>query len=414
MEKPQADRDDKGQSIITKPYLKKLCQYQELFETPRLNSHLYLHYMGFIDIRNLEDYTGLRALWLESNLIREIKGLDQLTKLRCLYLQNNGISKIENLECLKELASLNLSHNCISLIENLEELKNLEDFDISYNKIAFSYSLKGLKDMKMVKALDLRNNIISDSEFLLETLLAMPELRCLYLRGNLCVKNIPNYRKNLVAQLKNLNYLDEKVVSEIERLASEAWLVSGKDAEMEVRRKYFEEKEAQNRKSLYEYGDIERQAIEKRKMIKLQLEEQRDEQRKGFAEARRKLLQGQNAKLEEMLAEISLKEQELDNPIDEDSLIPLCLKPGTVTFRSGDFDHYGNKIEVVQDTKPKNALLDLNKFPIADLENLLVSCEFDFFRVWDFISGEYNCTPDSIRLTWFDYTSKLEELNELE
>ena len=234
--KPEADHDDKGRSIITKPFLKKLCEYHELFETPRLNSQLYLHYMGFIDIRNLEDYLNLRALWLENNLISEIQGLSQLTKLRCLYLQHNGIHKIENLDTLKELVSLNLCHNYITLIENLGELKLLEDLDLSHNQIPFSYSLRGLKESPAIKTLDLTSNLIEDSEFLLDTFKATPELRCLYLKGNKCVKDITNYRRNFIVSLKNLTYLDDKAVSEIERLAAEAWVVGGKEAEMEVRR----------------------------------------------------------------------------------------------------------------------------------------------------------------------------------
>lgn len=101
-------------------------------------------------------------------------------------------------------------------------LAALEDFDISHNKIAYSYSLKGLEDIPTIKALDLKNNHIEDSEFLLDTLIALPELSCLYLKGNKCIKNIQNYRKTFVAKNKKLNYLDEKVVSEIERMAAEA------------------------------------------------------------------------------------------------------------------------------------------------------------------------------------------------
>ena len=66
----------------------------------------------------------------------------------------------------------------------------------------------------------------------------MSELKCLYLKGNPCVRVISCYRKNMVAHMKELYYLDDRPVFEIERIANEAWLRGGKDEETRVRTEY--------------------------------------------------------------------------------------------------------------------------------------------------------------------------------
>ena len=54
---------------MTKKLLRKICieHHPECYSTPAYNEKLYLHYKGFTKIQNLEEYTGLKVLWLEGN-----------------------------------------------------------------------------------------------------------------------------------------------------------------------------------------------------------------------------------------------------------------------------------------------------------------------------------------------------------
>lgn len=76
---------------MTPTRIRALCKKNDLYMSPSLNEVLYLHFQGFDEIANLEDYTQLKCLWLDSNCITTIQGLDNQRDLKCLFLQNNLI-----------------------------------------------------------------------------------------------------------------------------------------------------------------------------------------------------------------------------------------------------------------------------------------------------------------------------------
>ena len=62
---------------LTKDFLKKLLRkdFRLYYSTPYLNDCLYLHYKGFDRIENLEEFTGLKVIYLEGNGLGRIEGI---------------------------------------------------------------------------------------------------------------------------------------------------------------------------------------------------------------------------------------------------------------------------------------------------------------------------------------------------
>ncbi|XP_045297247.1 dynein axonemal assembly factor 1 isoform X1 [Leopardus geoffroyi] len=265
--------DDKGDHgpRMTKRFIQKLCKQHQLYITPALNDTLYLHFKGFDRIQNLEEYTGLRCLWLECNGIQRIENLEAQTELRCLFLQVNLLHKIENLEPLQKLDALNLSNNFIKTIENLSCLPVLNTLQMAHNHLETVEDIQHLKECLKLCVLDLSHNKLSDPE-ILSVLESMPDLRVLNLMGNPVIKHIANYRRTVTVRLKHLTYLDDRPVFPKDRACAEAWARGGLAAEKEEREQWESRERKKITDSIEALAMIKRRA-EERKLQKASQEE---------------------------------------------------------------------------------------------------------------------------------------------
>ncbi|KAM8902298.1 dynein axonemal assembly factor 1 [Spinachia spinachia] len=254
---------------MTKRFLKNHCKKNNLYSTPHLNDTLYLHFEGLSAIENLEEYTGLKCLWLESNGLRRIENLDAQAELRCLFLQHNLIYKLENLEPLEKLSTLNVSNNYIRIIENISCFPDLSTLQIAHNKLETVGDVKHLSQCLAISVLDMSHNLLNDPE-ILSVLEAMPELRVLNLIGNEVVKKIPNYRKTTIVRLKQLTYLDDRPAFPKDRACAEAWAVGGLEGERKEREQWETRERRKILDSLDAMAEIRKAAWERRRLQELQ------------------------------------------------------------------------------------------------------------------------------------------------
>lgn len=137
-------------------------------------------------------------------------------------MQQNSITHISGLEVLENLDTLNISQNYITMLEGLACCPTLRTLICTHNRLASLESVAHVAECKALHTLDLQSNNIEDPA-VIDILKQLPELKCLYLKGNPVVTKLKNYRKTLIAALPTLTYLDDRPVFEDERRLVNAW-----------------------------------------------------------------------------------------------------------------------------------------------------------------------------------------------
>ncbi|XP_022827673.1 uncharacterized protein LOC111357283 [Spodoptera litura] len=299
---------------MTKEFIKNHCRQHKLYCTPYLNDILYLHFKGFSKIENLEEYTGLKCIFLENNGIQRIEGLDTLSELKCLYLHYNILRKIENLDGCPKLDTLNIDHNFVSKIENLDVVPDLHTLSIAHNMLSAVDDLVHLRLCRNLSVLDLSYNRLEDP-LIVDVLADMVILKVLVLTGNPVVRNIPAYRKTLTLRLKELLNLDNRPVFPRDRACAEAWQRGGVQEEIAERRRWIakdQEKVMESVRYLIRMRDEKkaiREAKEKEEREKAGLSPQEEEKPENKTEESKKdLLEIEGRPVQEDPAEVKIKE----------------------------------------------------------------------------------------------------------
>ena len=225
---------------------------------PELNDVLHLHCKGIAEITNLEEYTGLKTLYLESNSVDDLEGLLHLDRLRCLYIAKNCLRDLDRAARLVALTTLDVSDNQIVTLEGLRDHPSLATLVAVNNKLREVSAVDALGSCARLVTVDLSRNKLEDRavvDFFLSPAMS-DRIRLLKLQGNPAVSEVPSYRKTLVSGMKRLNYLDDSPVFPKDKRLAAAWLRGGVEEEKAERARIFEDERRERERHRAAFDDM--------------------------------------------------------------------------------------------------------------------------------------------------------------
>ena len=225
---------------------------------PELNDVLHLHCKGIAEITNLEEYTGLKTLYLESNSVDDLEGLLHLDRLRCLYIAKNCLRDLDRAARLVALTTLDVSDNQIVTLEGLRDHPSLATLVAVNNKLREVSAVDALGSCARLVTVDLSRNKLEDRavvDFFLSPAMS-DRIRLLKLQGNPVVSEVPSYRKTLVSGMTRLNYLDDSPVFPKDKRLAAAWLRGGVEEEKAERARIFEDERRERERHRAAFDDM--------------------------------------------------------------------------------------------------------------------------------------------------------------
>jgi len=213
---------------MNKQNITRLCKEHGLYLMPNLNDRLYLQGQGYRKIENLDEYSALRALWLDSNAIHTIENLDGLRDLQDLYLRQNSLRDLKGLEQLTALETVDVSANFIGSLGDLSSLTKMKTLMCSHCNLKKLADIETVASLPNLRTLDLSFNKLQcveaqRPEEIVRFLEKCNALTNLNMEGNPVVQQIPSWRMCVVSRLQRLEVLDGMPVTEADRRGANMW-----------------------------------------------------------------------------------------------------------------------------------------------------------------------------------------------